>query len=91
MTAKVITVTSGKGGVGKTTTTANLGIALARLGKKIVVIDATGTITDAETLWAQIHEIRIRRFAVNDGEHYEEVAAVARHATQAPIPIWSSR
>ncbi len=40
MGAKVVTVTSGKGGVGKTTTTANLGIALARLGKKVVVIDA---------------------------------------------------
>jgi septum site-determining protein MinD len=37
---KVITVTSGKGGVGKTTTSANLGIALARLGKKVVMIDA---------------------------------------------------
>ena len=40
MAARVITVTSGKGGVGKTTTTANLGIALARLGKRVVVIDA---------------------------------------------------
>lgn len=40
MTAKVITITSGKGGVGKTTTTANIGVALARLGKKVVVIDA---------------------------------------------------
>jgi septum site-determining protein MinD len=40
MGAKVVTVTSGKGGVGKTTTTANLGIALARMGKKVVVIDA---------------------------------------------------
>jgi septum site-determining protein MinD len=40
MGAKVITVTSGKGGVGKTTATANLGVALARLGKKVVVIDA---------------------------------------------------
>lgn len=40
MGAKVITVTSGKGGVGKTTTTANLGIAFARMGKKVVVIDA---------------------------------------------------
>jgi septum site-determining protein MinD len=40
MTARVITVTSGKGGVGKTTATANLAIALANLNKKIVCIDA---------------------------------------------------
>lgn len=40
MGAKVVTVTSGKGGVGKTTTTANLGVALARMGNKVVVIDA---------------------------------------------------
>lgn len=35
-----IVVTSGKGGVGKTTTTANIGTALAMLGKKVVMIDA---------------------------------------------------
>lgn len=40
MGGKVITVSSGKGGVGKTTATANLGISLASLGKKVVVIDA---------------------------------------------------
>lgn len=39
MEAKVITITSGKGGVGKTTTTANVGSALALLGKKVVVLD----------------------------------------------------
>ncbi|MCS6846993.1 MAG: septum site-determining protein MinD [Anaerolineae bacterium] len=39
MEEKVITVTSGKGGVGKTTTTANIGSALALLGKKVVVLD----------------------------------------------------
>lgn len=40
MAAKVLTVTSGKGGVGKTTLTANLGVALAMRGKRVVVIDA---------------------------------------------------
>src|SRR5512145_304905 len=39
MAATVITVTSGKGGVGKTTTTANLAVALAAHGKKVVCID----------------------------------------------------
>ena len=40
MSAKVITVTSGKGGVGKTTVTANLAAALAKLEHKVVAIDA---------------------------------------------------
>jgi septum site-determining protein MinD len=40
MAARVITVTSGKGGVGKTTMVANLGIALAVRGQRVVVIDA---------------------------------------------------
>jgi septum site-determining protein MinD len=40
MAGKVITVTSGKGGVGKTTVTANIGVALAMLGKRVVCLDA---------------------------------------------------
>jgi len=40
MSAKVVTITSGKGGVGKTTITANLGAALAARGQKVVCIDA---------------------------------------------------
>lgn len=39
MNARAIVVTSGKGGVGKTTTTANVGAALARLGEKVAVVD----------------------------------------------------
>ena len=36
---EVITFTSGKGGVGKTTTTANVGVGLSQLDKKVVLID----------------------------------------------------
>lgn len=39
MNARAIVITSGKGGVGKTTTTANVGAALAQTGEKVVVID----------------------------------------------------
>ncbi|WKZ57229.1 MAG: septum site-determining protein MinD [Bdellovibrionota bacterium] len=38
--AEIIVVTSGKGGVGKTTTTASLGAALAVKGKRVLVVDA---------------------------------------------------
>ena len=38
--AKVITISSGKGGVGKTNITINLAVALSRLGYRVVVIDA---------------------------------------------------
>ena len=40
MGARVIVVTSGKGGVGKTTSTANIAVALAKGGKKVVAVDA---------------------------------------------------
>lgn len=36
---EIIVITSGKGGVGKTTVTANIGLGLANLNKKVVVVD----------------------------------------------------
>ena len=38
--ARVITITSGKGGVGKTNLTVALAVAFARLGKKVLILDA---------------------------------------------------
>jgi len=38
--SRVIVITSGKGGVGKTTTTSNLAVALARAGRRVVAVDA---------------------------------------------------
>lgn len=40
MAARRIVVTSGKGGVGKTTTTANVGAALAKRGSRVILVDA---------------------------------------------------
>lgn len=40
MGGQVVTITSGKGGVGKTTATANLGVALARRGQRVACLDA---------------------------------------------------
>ncbi len=40
MVARIIAISSGKGGVGKTTMTANLGLAIAKLGKKVIMVDA---------------------------------------------------
>ena len=37
--SKVISIISGKGGVGKTTVTANVGIALSMLGQNTIIID----------------------------------------------------
>jgi flagellar biosynthesis protein FlhG len=47
---RVIAVTSGKGGVGKTNTSINLAIAIARYGKRVVVVDADLGLANVEVL-----------------------------------------
>ena len=48
--ARIIVVTSGKGGVGKTTTTSNIGMSLARLGHSTLLIDADAGLRNLDLL-----------------------------------------
>ncbi len=60
---KVFTIASGKGGTGKTTTTANLGTALALLGKRTIILDADigmanlGLVLGLEKSKITLHEV----------------------------------
>lgn len=46
----VLTVTSGKGGVGKSTVALNMGLALARLGRKVVLFDADANLAGLDVM-----------------------------------------
>lgn len=49
--ARVITVTSGKGGVGKTNMTVNLAIALSRMGRRVVILDVDFGLANIDVLF----------------------------------------
>lgn len=57
--AKVITVTSGKGGVGKTNITINLGIALSELGLRVIILDADFGLANIDVLFGIIPKLSL--------------------------------
>lgn len=65
--SEVIVITSGKGGVGKTTTTANLGFGLAGLGKKVVVIDTDLGLRNLDVVMGMENRIVYNLVDVIDG------------------------
>jgi len=65
---RVIVVTSGKGGVGKTTSTANLGMSIARLGYKVALIDADIGLRNLDLLLGLENRILYTAIDILEGE-----------------------
>ncbi len=62
MVARVISVTSGKGGVGKTAVTSNLAVALARMGKKVLIIDADLGLANIDVVFGLTPQYNLNHF-----------------------------
>lgn len=65
---EAIVITSGKGGVGKTTTTANIGTALAALGKSVVVVDGDTGLRNLDVLMGLENRIVFTLMDVIEGK-----------------------
>ncbi len=74
--SRVIVVTSGKGGVGKTTSTANLGMALARLGRQVALVDADFGLRNLDLLLGLENRVVYTALEVIAGECRLEQALV---------------
>jgi flagellar biosynthesis protein FlhG len=60
--AHVVTVASGKGGVGKSTVVANLAVSLARLGRRVLVLDADFSLANIDVLLGLAPRFTIQHF-----------------------------
>lgn len=58
--ARVITVTSGKGGVGKSNVSVNLAIQFRKLGKKVVILDADFGLANVEVMFGMIPKYTLK-------------------------------
>ncbi|MGD1901170.1 MAG: septum site-determining protein MinD [Geitlerinemataceae cyanobacterium] len=91
--SRIIVVTSGKGGVGKTTTTANLGMALAKRGNKVILIDADFGLRNLDLLLGLENRIVYTAVEVLAGECRLDQAIVRdkRQNTLALMPAAQHR
>lgn len=69
--ARVITVTSGKGGVGKTNFTVNLAIKLSQAGKRVIVIDADLGLANVDVIMGKMSKHNLSDVIKNDKDILE--------------------
>ncbi|MFG0306367.1 MAG: MinD/ParA family protein [Phycisphaerales bacterium JB040] len=79
--APIVAIASGKGGVGKTTTSVNLAVALAGLGKKTCLLDADLGMANADVLCGVMPHERLERAV---GDHAGQQASLHELAVPAP-------
>ena len=86
--SEVIVITSGKGGVGKTTTTANLGVGFAARGHKVVLIDMDTGLRNLDLLLGLENRIMYDLIDVTEGRVPYKKALVRhkRHETLYLLP-----
>jgi septum site-determining protein MinD len=91
--SKVIVITSGKGGVGKTTVTANLGMSLAKLGYQTALVDADVGLRNLDLLLGLENRITYTAFEVLSGECKLEQALIRdkRQPTLKLLPTAQNR
>lgn len=91
--SRIIVVTSGKGGVGKTTCTANLGMALAQQGHKVAVVDADFGLRNLDLLLGLENRIVYTAIEVLAGECRLDQALVKdkRQPNLALLPAAQNR
>jgi len=91
--SRIIVITSGKGGVGKSTTTANIGSALAKLGYNVALVDADFGLRNLDLLLGLENRVVYTAIEVINGECRLEQALVKdkRHAGMVLLPAAQSR
>ena len=84
--SEVIVITSGKGGVGKTTTSANVGTGLAILGKRVVLIDTDIGLRNLDVVMGLENRIVYNLVDVVEGNCRMKQALIRDKRYPKPIP-----
>ena len=69
---RVLSITSGKGGVGKTVVVSNIAVSLAKQGKKVLIIDANLSLANIDVVLGILPEYNLNHF-FNGEKTLEEV------------------